>query len=127
MTETGVVKSCVQCGKNLNGQKRMKDSQGRYWCMECGTEDQKKKMGASAGANVCSGCGETFPAHQLAVWGSKRLCAKCSPSNKGPGLMATITGLFSGGGGGSTDKKKIVIMFLVMVVLAAIALYINFG
>jgi hypothetical protein len=131
MTETGVVKTCVQCGKNLNGQKRMKDSQGRYWCLECGEADQKKKAASAAavGANICSGCGDTFPAHQLQAWGSKRLCPKCSPSSKGPGVMATVTGLFKGGGGsgGGSDKKKIAIMFIVMVILASIALYINFG
>lgn len=131
MTETGVVKSCIACGKNLSGQKRMKDSQGRYWCMDCGAEDQKRKMAAGVGSNnICGGCGETFQAHQLSVWGSKRLCAKCTPSSKGPGMMSTVTGLLEGlkgGGGGGTDKKKILIMFVVMLILASIALYINFG
>jgi hypothetical protein len=129
MTETGVVKSCVACGKNLNGQKRMKDSQGRYWCIECGTEDQKKKMAASGvGANACSSCGQTFPPHQLSAWGSRRLCPGCSPSSKGPGMMATITGIFSSlgsGGGGGSDKKKLIMMGIVMALLAAIALYVN--
>lgn len=132
MTETGTVKSCIACGKNLNGQKRMKDSQGRYWCIECGTEDQKKKMAAGGGAaNACSSCGQTFPPHQLSVWGSRKLCPSCTPSSKGPGLMATVTGILSGlgggGGGGGSDKKKLIMMGIIMVILAAIAAYINFG
>lgn len=130
MTEAGVVKSCVACGKNLNGQKRMKDSQGRYWCIECGTEDQKRKLAAGGvGANACSSCGQTFPGHQLTVWGSRKLCPACSPSSRGPGMMETITGFFSSlgsGGGGGVDTKKLVVMGLLMAILAAIALYVNF-
>jgi hypothetical protein len=129
MSETGVVKACVACGKNLSGQKRMKDSQGRYWCMECGAEDQRKKMASGVtSANICNGCGDTFPVHELSVWGSKRLCPKCSPSSKGPGMLATVTGLLKGGGGGGqTDRTKIIIMAIVMVILMAIAFYLNFG
>jgi hypothetical protein len=128
MSETGVVKLCIACGKNLNGQPRMKDSQGRYWCMTCGAEDQRRKIGSGVGsASICNGCGETFPVHQLSVWGSKRLCSKCSSSGKGSGLFATLAGLFKGGGGGQTDKTKLAVMAVVMAVLAAIALYLNFG
>jgi hypothetical protein len=131
MTETGISKSCVSCGKNLNGQKRMKDSQGRYWCMECGAEDQRKKLIAgSGGANACSACGQTFPGHLLSKWGSRQLCPGCSPTNqKGPGMvekvMSVFQGLGGGGGGGGTDKKKLFLMLAVMILLAAIAAYMN--
>jgi hypothetical protein len=131
MSETTTVKQCCACGKNLNGQKRMKDSQSRYWCMDCGTEDQKKKMMSSGGGNTCGSCGEMFPEHQLSVFGSKKLCAGCiKRKNKGPGMMETITGALgslrgSGGGGGSANKKKLVAMLAIMGLLAAIAIWTN--
>jgi len=31
-----VVKTCCACGTSVSGQPRMKDSQGRYWCVPCG-------------------------------------------------------------------------------------------
>lgn len=114
MTESGIVKACVSCGKQVNGQKRMKDSQGRYWCIECGTEDQRKKMMSSGGGSQCGGCAETFPAHQLSKWGTRLLCTNCSRSqSKGPGLTQTLKGLFSGSGGGG-DKKKLIKLAAVM-------------
>src|SRR4051794_26560572 len=40
-TKSGKV--CVACGKDVAGQKRFKDAQGRYWCYDCGVEDHLRK------------------------------------------------------------------------------------
>ncbi len=124
MTESGIVKACISCGKQVNGQKRMKDSQGKYWCMECGAEDQRKKLMSSGGGSLCGGCGETFPAHQLSKWGSRQLCTSCSRSqSKGPGAMQTIKGLFAGSGGGQNDKGKLIKLGVVVVLLVLVVIW----
>ncbi len=119
MTKTSTAKSCVACGKALDGQPRMKDSQSRYWCMDCGAEDQRKKLMSSGGGNACGGCGEQFPAHQLSKFGSQRLCSGCIRTRtKGPGLKATLTGMFSGGGPANTGNLyKLLALMVVMIAL----------
>jgi hypothetical protein len=42
-TATASIKRCSGCHKDVTNDKRMKDSSGRYWCISCGTEQQKKK------------------------------------------------------------------------------------
>jgi hypothetical protein len=42
-TATASIKRCSGCHKDVTSDKRMKDSSGRYWCINCGTEQQKKK------------------------------------------------------------------------------------
>ena len=40
-------KVCVACGKDVAGQKRFKDAQGRYWCYDCGVDDHVRKTEAA--------------------------------------------------------------------------------
>jgi len=40
-------KLCHVCGKDVTGKTRMKDSKQRYWCIDCGAEDQRRKLIAS--------------------------------------------------------------------------------
>ncbi len=123
MTETSTTKVCVACGKSVNGQKRMKDSQGRYWCMECGAEDKKKKQSV-LGGNMCTACGQMFPAHQLSKWGSRMLCTTCTKAqNKGPGAMATIKGFFSGLGSSGANTGKLIKLLLIMGVLVLLTIW----
>ena len=44
---TASAKRCFSCHKDVTTDKRMKDSSGRYWCISCGTEQQKKKAAAA--------------------------------------------------------------------------------
>ena len=137
-TSTGSsTKLCVSCGKNVAGGKRMKDSSGRYWCIECGTEDQKKKSAAGAngiGGALCSGCGESFPASQLSKWGTSMLCNKCvARRSKGPGLMERLKSMVpTGGSGGRRSSgegmsvQKIAMIVGVLGAMAAVAIYVNF-
>jgi hypothetical protein len=124
MTETTTVKTCVACGKSLNGQKRMKDSQGRYWCLDCGTEDQRKKLVASGGGNQCSACGDTFPGHQLSKFGNRRLCPGCARARtQGPGLKQKLTDLLGQLGGGQADTGKLYKLLAIMGLLILLAIW----
>jgi formylmethanofuran dehydrogenase subunit E len=111
-------KVCVKCGKDVATDKRMKDSMGRYWCVGCGAEDQKRKA-AGAGA-VCDSCGESFPPSQISKWGNRKLCNGCvKRSTKRGGF--SVSSLFSGGGGG--EKKfpvKLVAIFVLMAIVAVL-------
>ena len=93
-TSSAAVKRCVACGRDVAGTKRMKDSQGRYWCVDCGEADLKKKAKTSASA-----------------------------SRSGPGLFERIVSIkesFSGGGG-QTSKGRLIGMLVLAGALAAIA------
>jgi hypothetical protein len=96
-TMTSSAKKCVNCHKDVTNGKRMKDSSGRYWCVSCGTADQKKKAGASSPVAV-----------------KKQV-------HKGPGLIESLQGMFAGGGG--TDKARLIKMLVVMGLLAAGAVW----
>jgi len=112
-----VVKRCVTCGKDVTNDKRMKDSQGKYWCIACGTEDQKKK--AHSG-DTCTSCGEHFPTAQLAKMGHSKLCKSCLKARqKSPGLMER----FKAGGSDAGEKARLVKMLAAMALLALVAVW----
>lgn len=94
-----VAKRCISCGKDVAQSKRMKDSQGRYWCVDCGVADQRKKGKASGSVSKSS-------------------------ASKGPGLMERLRDVkdgFGSGGGDSGSKGRLVKMLLAMGGLALIA------
>ena len=99
---SSVAKRCISCGKDVAQSKRMKDSQGRYWCVDCGMADQRKKAKGSGSVSKSG----------VAV-------------AKGPGMFDRLRdvkdGFGSGGGGGSVDKGRLVKMLLAMGGLALIA------
>src|SRR4029453_16192701 len=74
-TTTAGAKLCCKCGRDVAGQKRMKDHMGRYWCVDCGKSDEKKKRLLDSG--VCAGCGEAFHRHELSVIGDATYCKRC--------------------------------------------------
>jgi hypothetical protein len=121
-----VIKRCVACGKDVTTAKRMKDSQGRYWCVDCGVADQRKK-GLAGGGDACTGCGQHFPSGQLSRWGGSMLCAACvKRREKGPSLMDRLR---LGGGAkaqssGESSKGRLIGMIALMSVLFLIVLYI---
>jgi hypothetical protein len=126
-TQTSTGKYCVKCGKDVTKDKRMKDSKGLYWCVDCGLADQKQKAATTGGG--CSGCGEQYPASQLSVWGKQRLCPKCVKArSSGPGLMTRLKSIGGGGGGGGqTDKGKLIKLLIVFGLLAGVAAYVWFS
>jgi formylmethanofuran dehydrogenase subunit E len=70
-------KLCCKCGKDVTHIGRMKGSDGRYWCIDCGEKDEERRGEHSGG--ICFGCGESFIKPDLTKLGGHiycRLCAK---------------------------------------------------
>ena len=130
-------KHCCNGGKTVAGQKRMKDSQGRYWCVPCGQADQRKKGGGGGGGSssqtTCAGCGGTFPARKLQEYARQSYCKRCFNKLTGGGGGFSLAGLFGGGGGGGSEehsaskRKKIIIAVAAVVVLGLASVVLNFG
>ncbi|HZN66742.1 MAG TPA: hypothetical protein VFB66_15735 [Tepidisphaeraceae bacterium] len=74
-TTTAGAKICCKCGADVAGQKRMKDSAGQYWCVDCAKADEKKKKLIEGG--ICAECGQHFPRHDLNIVGDSAYCRPC--------------------------------------------------
>jgi len=121
-TTTLSAKKCVNCHKDVTNSKRMKDHSGRYWCVECGTADQKKK--AAAHGEVCASCGDRFPAAKLTKMGASKICPAClKRKTKGSGGPASL----KGSGGVGTNKRMLITLLIVMALMAAGFWYANWG
>ena len=152
---TAGLKVCCECGADVNGQPRMKDSKGRYWCVPCGEADQRKKQITSTTA-PCHGCHRPFPKGKLdphaGAWYCKA-CLKKVKSGQGhtiaahadssatgtwhmaPGISAATTNTdrpaishapASRAQAPSVDRKRLVIMASLLVALVVLALVMNF-
>lgn len=108
------VKRCTKCGKDVNGQRRMKDPKGNYWCYECGSQDEASK-GSGTLVQPCPGCKK--PIHAMNMVRDKKtgqyMCDDCVSKGKGAG------------GGADAKKKKVIMAAVAIVVLGAIAFYLN--
>jgi DNA-directed RNA polymerase subunit RPC12/RpoP len=69
-------KVCVGCGKDVTHDKRMKDHEGQYWCVACGTEDRKKKQSNAHGV-MCPDCHLKYPADKLRSIDGTVYCEGC--------------------------------------------------
>jgi len=113
----------------------MKDSKGKYWCIECGKADQAKKgvsssSSSSSSGSVCPDCLQSFPPVQLIKHGNKYICQGCltisirREKEKAGTLLGRLKGSLTGGGdSGAGDGKRNRMLLLVLVVLALIAAY----
>ena len=70
-----VEKVCCSCGKNVVGQKRFKDAEGRYWCYDCGVEDHIAKHPEDGIA--CASCGGKFAPSKLLSFEDDVYCDPC--------------------------------------------------
>lgn len=122
MSEPCTVKACVACGKILNGHKRMKDSHGHYWCVECGKHDQQRKPSNVAATAKCDGCGDAFPTHQLSKLKGKAYCIACSHAHAtGSLLHAPITEVFAKPRLRSPRQRQALKVLVTLVLLACVA------
>src|SRR5438270_13235287 len=80
------LKLCCKCGKDVTHLGRMKDSQGRYWCIDCGAKDEERRGAHSGG--TCQGCGEPFGKPQLTRLNGKTYCPNCA--NKAFGVKRSF-------------------------------------
>ena len=71
--ETGL-KICRVCGKNVEGEKRYKDSLG-YWCLAC---HKAEKASQVAGKKRCTECGRMIDQNKLIECDTERLCYTCN-------------------------------------------------
>lgn len=104
-SHTSVSKICHKCGKDVAGQPREKDHEGRYWCIPCSEADRLHKLHVESG--ICEGCGESPGKAALLLLGGQNLCANCrkrkykykldtanEKSTGGGGLLGSIKSLF---------------------------------
>ena len=75
-----VEKVCCSCGKNVVGQKRFKDAEGRYWCYDCGVEDHIAKHPEDGIA--CAECGGKFAPSKLVQFEDEVYCEPCVTRKK---------------------------------------------
>ena len=68
-------KVCVVCGADVTKKKRMKDSQGKYFCYECGIADQKRKETTESFA--CADCGRAFAKEKMYSTDGTFRCKRC--------------------------------------------------
>jgi hypothetical protein len=66
-------KICCQCGTDLTGQKRLKDSRG-YWCVACHKIDQEANKPKG---ERCAQCSRIVPESALEDRDGIRICVRC--------------------------------------------------
>jgi hypothetical protein len=76
--KVSVVKYCCQCGKDLTGKKRLRDSEG-YWCYDCHKADQSARR---VQGERCADCGRTVPPAALTEYAGLRICQACRTERK---------------------------------------------
>jgi hypothetical protein len=66
-------KVCCQCGTDLTGKERLRDSRG-YWCKDCHRSDKK----ASEPQGVrCPDCGRVVLPGAIVEWDNRKICESC--------------------------------------------------
>lgn len=71
--EPVVEKICFQCGKNVAGHRRVKDSRG-YLCLDCAKAERKSE---TAGTVPCDECKRRLKPGGLFPYRNKRICKSC--------------------------------------------------
>lgn len=67
-------KICCNCGADLNGQQRLKDDSGQYWCIPCAKKDQAKR---GFGKVKCPDCGRMVPENSMIRHELTTVCTRC--------------------------------------------------
>jgi hypothetical protein len=76
--KVSVAKYCCQCGKDVTGHKRFRDSLG-YWCYECHKADQSARR---IQGERCADCGRIVPPAALSEYAGLRICQSCRTERK---------------------------------------------
>jgi hypothetical protein len=66
-------KVCCQCGKDLTGQKRLRDSRG-YWCYACHKLDKEANKPKG---EKCPECSRIVAEAAMGDFEGRRICGKC--------------------------------------------------
>src|SRR5580700_1127770 len=71
--ESPKAKVCCQCGKDLTGHRRLRDSRG-YWCYACHKLDKEANKPKGV---ACAGCGRIVPEAALGDYEGQQMCGPC--------------------------------------------------
>ena len=121
-TTTQGAKLCCKCGVNVAGKKRLKDHDGRYWCAECHTADEKRKKLVAGG--ICAGCGEAFHGPGLTLIGDETFCKPClkvRARKETAGFANNVKDMLKGSR--DQEKRTTLTLLIVSAVIVAAALW----
>jgi hypothetical protein len=115
-------KICCQCGKDLAGKKRLRDSRG-YWCYACHKLDQEANKPKG---EKCADCGRVVAATALGDFEGRKICGSCRNDRKEMAVAERRRSGIDTKQYDRLDKKRLIWMFAVVAVLVAIILLRHF-
>jgi hypothetical protein len=110
-------KRCVLCGKDVAGQKRLKDSRG-YICYDCAKDEQRRERGDRVRCHVC---GRLVKESVLMVYQDDKMCPQCH-AEKVAMAKQTLKRIGVTGAHTREEKKKLYIMLAIAGALLLIIL-----
>lgn len=116
--DDGNNKKCCQCGKDLRGHRRFKDSVG-YWCKDCHRVDKARNTMAEA---RCPDCGRMRPLDKLYTMpDGVQVCSACKKERQKEAEKYEIKAAVEAEEKWQ-QRKPLYIMFAVLIVLGVIVL-----
>jgi hypothetical protein len=109
-------KVCCQCGKDLNGHRRLRDSRG-YWCYACHKLDKEANKPKG---EKCEDCGRIVAEAALSEFDGKKICGACREDRRAAARKERMTSPVKTGAHEQLARKKVLWLFLVLAVLAVI-------
>jgi hypothetical protein len=114
--EAPKAKVCCQCGKDLTGHRRLRDSRG-YWCYACHKLDKEANKPKG---EKCEGCSRIVAEAALADYEGKMLCSACREEIKATAREKRRLSPVKTGAHDDLAKKRLLWLVAVLVVLAVI-------
>lgn len=108
-------KVCCQCGKDLEGKKRFKDSLG-YWCEACHYTEKKQE---TAGHVPCDSCGRYIAPAKLNEYENLKICTRCLRERK-DALKKVRRPVAFGSEHREYERKRLMVLLAVAAVLLVI-------
>jgi hypothetical protein len=116
-------KICCQCGKDLAGKKRLRDSRG-YWCYACHKLDQEA---SKPKGEKCDDCGRIVAAAALSDFEGRKICGSCRNDKKEMAVAERRRSGIDTRGYDQLDKKRLIWMLAIVAVLATIIILRHFN
>lgn len=112
-------KRCCQCGKDLRGHRRFKDSVG-YWCKDCHRVDKARTTVAEA---RCPDCGRMRPLDKLyQTEDGTQVCAACMKERKVSAEKYAVKAAIEDEVKGA-ERRKLYILFGILGLLGIIVIW----